>query len=296
MHHFQGLILASLGALMFCVAASAALPRPQAGADTFAPLEQWRQAVLAGDAARLASFYSTAPAAQITSPENKSASAADEVAFWKQWKQQGLVGVSIEIAQQQEVAPGMRQLLLEIELTLQSAGSTRKLYVAVKQGWAQGQDGWRIFQVQRGAPARLRQPLSKSKVIYPVGVDAKAEIAEAIERAGKTHKRVLLVFGGNWCYDCHVLDAAFHSPEIAPLLEKSFEVVHVDIGEMNKNLDLTKQYDVPLARGVPAIAVLDGAGNLLFSQKHGEFEAARSLAPEDILKFLNTWKPAAGKN
>jgi thiol:disulfide interchange protein len=48
--------------------------------------------------------------------------------------------------------------------------------------------------------------------IYPANVDAKAEIAEALANAAKTHRRVILVFGGNWCYDCHVLDAAFHSP------------------------------------------------------------------------------------
>jgi len=69
----------------------------------------------------------------------------------------------------------------------------------------------------------------------------------------------------------------------------------VDVGEYNKNLDLAKQYDVPVERGVPAIAVLDGNGKLLFSQKRREFEKARSLAPEDILDFLEKWKPVAAK-
>jgi len=101
---------------------------------------------------------------------------------------------------------------------------------------------------------------------------------------------VMLVFGGNWCYDCHVLDAAFHSPEIAPTLNRNFIVVHVDIGEYNKNLDLAKKYDVPLERGVPAAAILDSDGKLVVSQKNQEFEKARSMAPEDILAFLNKWK------
>ena len=34
--------------------------------------------------------------------------------------------------------------------------------------------------------------------------------------AAKDHKRVILVFGANWCYDCHVLDMAFHRPDFAP--------------------------------------------------------------------------------
>jgi len=38
---------------------------------------------------------------------------------------------------------------------------------------------------------------------------------------------------------------------------------------------------------------LDSTGKLLFSQENGEFENARSLAPEDLLQFLNKWKPRA---
>ena len=138
-----------------------------------------------------------------------------------------------------------------------------------------------------------RHAAPQNKDLYPAGVDAKKEITEALHSASPAHKRVLVVFGANWCFDCHVLDDAFHSPEIAPTLEKYFQVVHVDIGKEDKNLDLAKKYDVPLDRGVPAIAVLDSDGKLLFSQKHGEFEAARSVATDDILTFLNKWKPAS---
>jgi thioredoxin 1 len=65
----------------------------------------------------------------------------------------------------------------------------------------------------------------------------------------------------------------------------------VDIGEYNKNLELAKRYEIPLERGVPAAAILDSDGKLVVSQKNQEFEKARSMAPEDILAFLNKWKP-----
>jgi len=94
-------------------------------------------------------------------------------------------------------------------------------------------------------------------------VDAKTEIVEALASAAKTHRRVILVFGGNWCYDCHALDAAFRSAEIAPIVNKNFVVVHVNIGEYDKNLDLADKYDVPLKKGVPASAVLGSDGTLL---------------------------------
>jgi thioredoxin-related protein len=142
--------------------------------------------------------------------------------------------------------------------------------------------------------AQARKPLpqpTERRDIYPENVDAKAEIAEALANATKTHRRVLLIFGGNWCYDCHVLDAAFHSAEIAPTLNKNYVVVHVNIGDYDKNLDLADKYEIPLKKGVPAAAVLKGNGTLVVSQKNQEFEKARSMATEDVLAFLDKWKP-----
>jgi len=162
---------------------------------------------------------------------------------------------------------------------------------------------WHIFSLSTlmitaiGAPAasaQARTPLpspTQIRNIYPDGVDAKAEIADALRAAAKTNRRVLLVFGGNWCYDCHVLDAAFHSPEIAPTLNENYVLVHVNIGEYDKNLDLAEKYQIPLKKGVPAAAVLKSNGTLVVSQKNQEFEKARTMATEDVLAFLNKWKP-----
>jgi hypothetical protein len=88
-----------------------------------------------------------------------------------------------------------------------------------------------------------------------------------------------------------VLDLAFHRPDLVPVLERDFEVVHVDVGRGDKNQDLMEEYKVPMKRGIPALAVLESNGKLLFSQQQGEFENARSLAPADLLQFLNKWKP-----
>jgi thiol:disulfide interchange protein len=137
------------------------------------------------------------------------------------------------------------------------------------------------------------QPVRREKEIYNERADAHAEIKEALEKATAGHKRVILVFGANWCYDCHVLDAAFHGSDLAPILAANYEVVHVDIGKGDKNQDLMTKYEVPMKRGIPGLAVLDADGKLVYSQKNGEFENARALAPKDFLAFLNKWKPEA---
>ncbi len=138
-------------------------------------------------------------------------------------------------------------------------------------------------------PAQLRMVPDTS--IYDENADAKKEIRAALIQAKAQNKRLLLVFGADWCYDCHVLDYRFHQPEIQPILDKSFIVIHVDIGQGEKNVDLANKYRIPLNRGVPAIAVVDKSGALLYSQQQGEFAPARRLPAQNFLAFLQQWAP-----
>lgn len=127
--------------------------------------------------------------------------------------------------------------------------------------------------------------------IYPEDTDAKIDIQHALMKAKKEHKRVILDFGGNWCPDCRVLDIYFHDSANTPILNANFILVHINIGRMDKNLDVAQKYQVPLNKGVPALAVIDAKGNLLYSQRGGEFEAMRSMASSSVTGFLVQWKP-----
>ena len=94
--------------------------------------------------------------------------------------------------------------------------------------------------------------------------------------AAADHKRIILDFGGNWCTDCHVLDHYFHDAANAPLLQASYILVHINVERMTDNLDIAERYQIPLRKGVPALAVLGEKGELLYSQRTGEFEAAKA--------------------
>ncbi|HXW14033.1 MAG TPA: thioredoxin family protein [Terriglobia bacterium] len=139
--------------------------------------------------------------------------------------------------------------------------------------------------------APLKIPDQRDPNLYHAGADAQQEVAEIIAAAGKENKRVLLVFGANWCGDCYALDYGFHQPRIAPLLNDNFKVVHVDVGRFDKNLDLVKKYRVDLEKGIPSLAVLSPQGAVLYDT--AQFERARVMTEEDIIEFLNTWKARA---
>ena len=133
---------------------------------------------------------------------------------------------------------------------------------------------------------------SSGRDIYPEPAQAKADLASALRTAAQTHKRVILDFGGNWCADCQILDIYFHNPRNLPILDANFVLVHINIGHMDENQDIASRYQVPLDRGVPALAVLSDKGKLLYSQRAGEFEAMRRMDPASVTSFLAQWKPA----
>jgi thiol:disulfide interchange protein len=130
------------------------------------------------------------------------------------------------------------------------------------------------------------------RIIYPEPEQANADVTAGLKAAAASHKRVILDFGGNWCGDCQVLDIYFHDPGNKPLLEANYVLVHVNIGHMDENLSIAQRYQVPLEKGVPALAVLDEHGRLLYSQRTGEFEKMRHMESSSVTSFLLQWKPA----
>jgi protein disulfide-isomerase len=126
---------------------------------------------------------------------------------------------------------------------------------------------------------------------YDEKADAHQQIAAAIVEASKTQKNVILVFGANWCPDCRALDAQMHKEELAAQIATNYEVVKVDIGRHDKNQDLGEKYHVPLQHGIPALAVLDPGGNLLYAMDQGQFADARHMSYESIKEFFVKWEP-----
>jgi hypothetical protein len=59
---------------------------------------------------------------------------------------------------------------------------------------------------------------------------------------------------------------------------------------MDRNLDLAAKYGVPINKGVPALAVLNPDGQVLYSQGTGEFRDMRHMESNSVTDFLEKWK------
>ena len=149
------------------------------------------------------------------------------------------------------------------------------------------------IKVTRLALAVLAFPLAvlAAGPLYPDVARARADIDAALKEATRSNKRVLVDFGGNWCGDCKVLDMNFRKPDNAALLASKYVLVHVNVGDkgITHNFEIAERYGIPLRKGVPALAVLEPDGRVVYAQKNGEFESMRKVDPRSVNDFLLKW-------
>ena len=135
---------------------------------------------------------------------------------------------------------------------------------------------------------------AQGKIVYDEAADGFQQIANAQVVAKVEKKRLLIVFGANWCGWCHKLHEIFEKNEaIAKELKQHFVVVEIDIdGQHNAEVDA--KYDIPADYGIPAIVFADAEGKKLGDQDTGDLEDGGKHSPEKVLAMLRKWAPIAG--
>ncbi|MBX7221479.1 MAG: thioredoxin family protein [Blastocatellia bacterium] len=145
-----------------------------------------------------------------------------------------------------------------------------------------------------GSQPGFTQP-GKSTVIrqaakFDPARDAAQDIQSAIQEARRTHRRILLDVGGEWCVWCRRTDSFFaENPALQELRDKNFIWVKINFSEENKNEKVLSKY--PKVAGYPHLFVLDEHGKLLHSQNTGDLESGKSYDLAKYSAFLQTWAP-----
>ena len=83
-----------------------------------------------------------------------------------------------------------------------------------------------------------------------------------------------------------MLDSEMKHGVSAALLSRDFKVVKVNVGRFDKNLDVAKSYEVPLAKGIPAVVILSPRNEVLYVTRDGELADARKMGDNGIYEFF----------
>ncbi|HET9131659.1 MAG TPA: thioredoxin family protein, partial [Terriglobia bacterium] len=83
------------------------------------------------------------------------------------------------------------------------------------------------------------QPYSEGKV-------SKEKFGKALAKARSNRKFLMVEFGANWCEDCIVLAQTLEKGETKSYFKAHFEVLRVDVGRFDHNLEIAKTLGVEM--------------------------------------------------
>ena len=119
--------------------------------------------------------------------------------------------------------------------------------------------------------------------------NAMFDVDAALQAAQYSGKKVLLVLGGNWCHDSRGLAGKFGQPELAALIEASYELVYVDVGHRDRNLDVGARFGVPELFGTPTVLILSPEGVLLNKDTVHDWRTADSKPYDETLGYFQSF-------
>lgn len=130
------------------------------------------------------------------------------------------------------------------------------------------------------APAQAAKPPAAPPKIYDEQADAKTLIATAVKSAATDGIRVLINWGANDDERSKAYIAAQRSRDVkSTFFSDEYRQVYIDVGRLDKNLDVARQYGAVLRPGkLPALTVLDDRGKVLTSISSLDLAAADGVA------------------
>ncbi len=122
---------------------------------------------------------------------------------------------------------------------------------------------------------------------YDAGADAAAQVDTALARASTRDVPVLAVFGANWCHDSRGLAHRLQTNEsLAAFLAAEYELVFIDIGQRDRNLDQLARFGVDQIFGTPTVVVAEPGGTLLNSESVHDWRTADNAGPAEVGAYL----------
>ena len=126
---------------------------------------------------------------------------------------------------------------------------------------------------------------------FDASADAMMDVDIALTAAQASGRNVLLALGGNWCHDSRGLAAKFQEPDLAAVIAENYELVWVDVGYRDRNLDVAKRFGVDALHGTPTILILSPKGELLNADTVHNWRTADAIPYDEVLAYFESFAP-----
>ena len=130
-----------------------------------------------------------------------------------------------------------------------------------------------VSLAEEGAPSPFDQNYAAMEIVD-------AALAEALAE----EKKLLLVFGANWCHDSHGLAGHFQDPELAAMLADHYVTRFIDVGWRDQNQDVIRRFGVAALYATPMVLIIDPADETVLNrdQREDEVEDWRRELPRQV--------------
>lgn len=134
---------------------------------------------------------------------------------------------------------------------------------------------------------------------FDPGRDAMADVDAGLKLAKASGRKLIVIFGGNWCHDSRALAGWLATERFQAMLFPRYHVVYVDVGRpqmgMGRNLDVAARFGITSIKGTPNMVIADGDGNRLNSLKDAaSWRNAASRKEARIFRYFTAFGQQGG--
>jgi thioredoxin-related protein len=132
------------------------------------------------------------------------------------------------------------------------------------------------------------------KKLYDPSLDGMKQIREAVSKAAREGKHVLIQYGGNWCSWCIKFDAFCKADtSILNIIGANYVPVKLNYDQTNKNDEANVYLGNPTRFGFPVFIIIDGKGKVIHIQDSSLLEEGPGYSKQKVTEFFSQWTPKA---
>ncbi|MCG8412462.1 MAG: thioredoxin family protein [Bacteroidales bacterium] len=126
--------------------------------------------------------------------------------------------------------------------------------------------------------------------VYDENIDGMKQIQEAVAKAKKENKQVLIQVGGNWCKYCIKLHNWINDDVfVKSTIDKYYVYIDVNYSNKNKNFEAMKFLRWPQRFPFPSLYIISNKGEVLHTQKITPLTTKNEYDTEKFIAFLKEW-------